>query len=530
MPIGHLNDRFYNSLPCNGLRCPGAIRHRNFFTGVRFFTHRYTIITIVFLSLVTFSCATAAESPPPSLAERTAADQAPPEREHREEETAPPTREVEDPRETDHVAQLDSLAVDEVPQRIPERRPDLTREEVIERIIAAMPLEERVGQLFMPAIITDSRGEAVLALNDEIREMIEEVRPGGVILFGANLRDPIQTRTLVGDLQSTSKHPMFIAVDQEGGVVSRLTTSSLMPATVVPSARRVGLTGDVELAYRVARTMARELRALGITMNFAPVADVLTNPENPVIGSRAYGSDPLLVARMVAATVEGFQDNGISAVIKHFPGHGDTALDSHNQAVVVSHALDRLREIEFTPFASGFDAGADGVMTAHISLPNVTGDDTPSTLSPVVLRRLLREEFAYEGLIVTDSLTMGALTVQSLTQAVKETDLPLRAFQAGADILLYPRAPEVSHRRIVEAVRTGIVSTDALEAAVRRILRVKFERGLMQMPEPERYATARPDTDAVMLYERPERFFPEEIELGLAEHHDLMQEVYRRTR
>lgn len=407
------------------------------------------------------------------------------------------------------------------PPAVPERLPPPDEEYTIERILEGMSLEDRVGQLFMLAFIADSRGVPRLEVDSEVRRLIETVRPGGVILFGPNIRDPEQTRRLVRDLQDASALPLLIAVDQEGGVVSRLTTSEEMPATVVPSARRVGLVGDEELAYRVARATGRELRALGITMNFAPVADILTNPGNPVIGSRAFGTDPELVSRMVAATVRGLQDSGVSAVVKHFPGHGDTALDTHLQSVTVPHSLDRLRAVEFAPFASGFAAGADGVMTAHVSLPNVTGDHTPSTLSPLVLRELLRGEFGFEGLIVTDSLIMGALASGHGLPGITEERLPLLAFQAGADVLLYPPRPERGYTVLLEAFRQGDLREEDLDDAVRRILRVKFARGLMNVP-----AAREPG----ILYLRADRFYPEELELGLPEHREVMNEVFRRSR
>ncbi|TVR71761.1 MAG: glycoside hydrolase family 3 [Spirochaetaceae bacterium] len=513
---------------------------------VRIFAQSYSIIPMVFLlSVLPVACSSLPRERPhvpareaveeqedpevadlPEAAEPDSRDPVPdgpsvPAESADHDQPRPPDPHREEPSGPLAVARLDDPVPFSLPSALPERVPPLREEEIIDRIVAGMSLEDRVGQLFMPAIIADSRGVPRLVVDDEVRRLIDTIRPGGVILFGPNLHDPEQTRRLVRDLQEASPFPLLIAVDQEGGVVSRLTSSAMMPATIAPSARRIGLAGDEELAYQVARATGRELRTLGITMNFAPVADVLTNPGNPVIGSRAFGSDPELVSRMVAATVRGLQDSGVSAVVKHFPGHGDTSLDTHLQTVVVPHALDRLREVEFIPFTSGFAAGADGVMTAHISLPGVTGDHTPSTLSPLVLRELLRGEFGYEGLIITDSLIMGALTAENVLPGITEDHLPLRAFQAGADILLYPPRPEVGYRTLLEAFRRGDLSERDLDEAVRRILRVKFSRGLMRVP---------PTPLSEDLYLRPEHFFPEELELGLPEHRAVMEEVLRRSR
>lgn len=533
---------------------------------VKFFTHRYSIIPMIAaVTMMPLSCAgIPVDQSVPEAAEaerirpdgeddrefdhdvaRDAAEatqeRVVPDQPHAREDSGPdePDTFVDVPEEEPPVvAMADSGAGS--PRAPPVRPPRPAREVAIDRILAGMTIEERVGQLFMPAIIADSRGVPRTTVDQEVRHLLATVRPGGIILFGANLKNPEQARRFVRELQEESAVPLIIAVDQEGGLVSRLTSSDGMPATVVPSARRVGLTGDEDLAYQVARATGRELRSLGITMNFAPVADILTNPGNPVIGSRAFGSDPDLVARMVAATVRGLQDSGVSAVVKHFPGHGDTSQDTHVQAVVVPHTLDRLRTVEFPPFASGIAAGADGVMTAHITLPNVTGDYTPSTLSPMVLQDLLRDELAYNGLIITDSLVMGALNSGPSFRDIPVEQLPKRAFQAGADILLYPPAPIPAHRALVEAVRSGEIPEDALNDAVRRVLRVKFMRELMSPPARDReIAEGNPgsDTDerdgAVSLKElflRPERYFPEELEMGLPEHKLIMDEVLRRSR
>lgn len=421
----------------------------------------------------------------------------------------------EEPREApEHTGQAVASAVH--PGRVlPERPQRDSLEQTIDRIVASMSLEDRVGQLLVVAIITDADGRPVVAVDDRVRRFLRTVRPGGVLLFGANLVDPDQTRSLVRDLQAASPYPLFIAVDQEGGVVSRLSSSAEMPATRIPSARRIGLAGDEELAYQVGRLTGRELRSLGITMNFAPVADILTNPDNPVIGSRAFGSDPDLVSRMVAATVRGLQDSGVSAVLKHFPGHGDTVADTHLQAVTVPHGLERLRMVEFGPFRAGFDAGADGVMTAHIGMPGVTGDTVPATLSPRVLRDLLREELAFKGLIITDSLVMGALAHHADPE-----DLSVAAFRAGADLLLYPPDPEASHERLVHAVIGGEVAEGSLDEAVRRIMRVKLHRGLLRESPPG-------DTRPFLV---PEQFFPETSVLGIPEHRLLVDHVYELSR
>lgn len=385
------------------------------------------------------------------------------------------------------------------------------REAVIRQIVSSMTPEQLIGQLFMPSLPIAPAGGGSVDYNRRVAALIEEVQPGGVILFAHNLRTPEQVRSLVEDLQRHSDVPLLISVDQEGGLVSRLTSNPTMGATVIPSAQAVGRTEDTELAYKVARVIARELRALGITMNFAPVADILTNPQNRVIGNRAYSSDPATVARMVSATVRGMQDEGVSAVIKHFPGHGDTREDTHFQAAIVPHSLERLREVEFLPFRAGIAAETDGVMTAHVTVPAVGGVALPATLSPEVIEDLLRQELDFSRLVVTDSLVMAAVT-----EYFPEDLIPLRAFQAGADVLLQPRNPAAARRVMLRALEDGTITRGQLERSVRRVLRVKFDRGLM-LEDPQ----------GQELFLRPARFTPPEgmYAYGIPEHRELMERV-----
>ena len=449
---------------------------------VNFCAHHYSIIPIVALTFLLLACAPREAGPPDAVTVPEGA-------------AAPPY---------ETISQGDRARSDH-------ERPSPT-EEAIGAVITGMSLEERVGQLFMPAFWNDSRGNPVTSVNEEVRNVLRTVQPGGVVFFGVNIREPEQVRSFVEDLQQLASHPLIVAVDQEGGVVDRLNSGDGMTASRFPSARRVGLTGDEDLAYEIGRITARELRSLGITMNFAPVADVLTNSDNPALRDRTFGDDPDHVARMVAATVRGLQDNGVAAVIKHFPGHGDTSYDSHYSAVTIPHSLDRLRSLEFIPFRAGFSAGAAGVMTAHISLPEIVGDLSPATLSPLLLRTVLREELEYSGLVVTDSLAM--VGVASGTGSTGDrSGLSLAAFQAGADILLYPVDPVADYQRLLDAVRDGTVSEEALDRSVRRILRAKFELGLMVPPK----------SDA--LYEIPERFVPETLALGLPEHREVLSRV-----
>jgi len=425
----------------------------------------------------------------------------------------------------------------------PVERPETTVDTTIDAIIASMTARQLIGQLLMPAYIYDGRGQPVTSMVPELQALIEEVAPGGFLLFGENIRTPEQVRALVADVQAVAAIPMLIAIDQEGGVVRRLVPSEVMPATAIPAAGRVGRSGDTDLAYELATVIARELRSLGVTLNLAPVADVATNPGNPVIGSRAYGSDPEEVARIVAATVDGLQSNGVSAALKHFPGHGDTMEDSHVAMAVLPHGIDRLRAVELVPFARGIAAGSDAVMTGHISVPELTGSDEPATLSRRITYDLLREDLGFDGIVITDALTMAGLTRYFTAE-----EIPVRALEAGADVLLRPADARRAADVITRAVSDGSIPIERIEASVRRILRLKIRRGLIVPPVPagsavsgdtttgdsvassgETTAVYGPDDSGRVIYYRPVRFFPEEPVLGVPEHQAVVDEIMKRS-
>lgn len=356
------------------------------------------------------------------------------------------------------------------------------KRDFIDTILTGMTVEEMVGQLFIAACRFDVSGDPVLTASQEFDDLVTSYRLGGVILFTENINTIDQTASLIADMQDISSLPLFITTDEEGGRVSRIGANTSMGTTDFPSMADVGAAGNPDLARSVGRVMGEELYALGFNMDFAPVADVLTNPHNTVIGDRAFSSDPQTAGSMVGAYVVGMQSAGVAAVIKHFPGHGDIAADTHKGTVRVSHDLARLRDVEFVPFRAGIDAGSIGVMSAHIEVPNVTGDDTPSTLSHVMLTDILRDELGFQGLIITDALEMKAISgVYSSGEAC------VLAFLAGADLLLMPLSMEDGYQGILSAVQDGAIGEDRLRDSVTRILSVKYDLGLFSdepLPDP----------------------------------------------
>ncbi|NLG78636.1 MAG: beta-N-acetylhexosaminidase [Firmicutes bacterium] len=346
----------------------------------------------------------------------------------------------------------------------------------VDALLSRMSLEEKVGQMVM-AGFPGKLPEA------EVRTLIEKWHLGGVILFSRNLSDPFQTAYLVNELQKMAASsgagiPLFVAADQEGGYVTRLPG-----ATPFPGNMGLGAAGDAELARRVAEATARELRACGINMNFAPVVDVNSNPSNPVIGIRSFGESPEAVARLGVAMIQGFQKEGVSATAKHFPGHGDTSLDSHIDLPTVPHDRKRLKDVELKPFQAAVDAGVDAIMTAHVTFPAVEPKPgMPATLSRAVLTGLLRQEMGFGGLIVTDAMEMGAIVKNfGLGEAA------VMAVNAGADMVLigWPKDWQDAVRvadALVQAAKSGEIPMARVDESVRRILSVKEKRGILASP------------------------------------------------
>ncbi|ABN51560.1 MAG TPA: glycoside hydrolase family 3 protein [Hungateiclostridium thermocellum] len=364
-------------------------------------------------------------------------------------------------------------------------------------LINSMTLEEKIGQIFIVAFRKGKSSRPLKVLDNSTKLKIQNFNPGGIILFSENIDTIPQTQKLIRDMQEASKIPMFIAVDEEGGRIARIGNNPKMHSTKIPSAQTIGLADDPELAYEAGRILGAELSALGFNMNFAPVADVNTNPDNPVIGDRSFGSDPYKVGLMVQAMSKGMQEQNVCTVLKHFPGHGDTSYDSHLGQVVINHDIERLRQIELTPFKMGIKAGADGVMTAHIIMPNITGSNLPATLSEEILSGLLRNELKHEKLIITDAMEMKAIS-----NYWSSSKAAVMAFKAGADIILMPESFEEAYNGILKAVKDGEITEERLNQSLQRILALKFERNILANKEssvdPEKVLGRQEHTDIVV--------------------------------
>ncbi len=353
-----------------------------------------------------------------------------------------------------------------------------------------LTLSERIGQVLCFGWQGDTVEEA-RTVNAHARALVEEMRVGGVVLLGRNVhsRNPQQIRDTLAELQRLSRIPLFIAIDQEGGAVNRLRA----PFHEFPGNMALGATRNPDYAYQQAQAQARELLALGVNWNFAPVMDVNNNPDNPIIGVRSYGADPELVAQMGTAAIRGYQETGLLACAKHFPGHGDTSVDSHLALPVIPGDRHRLESVELVPFRAAIAAGVGAIMSTHILFPALDAE-RPATISRTILTGLLREELGYDGLVITDCLEMKAIadTVGTAQGAVE-------ALKAGADMVLIGHTLEVQRaavRAIREAVESGDLPEERLNQAVSRVLSAK-RRFLSALPPAEGEPWLNPEHDAL---------------------------------
>jgi beta-N-acetylhexosaminidase len=356
-------------------------------------------------------------------------------------------------------------------------------------LVARMTIEEKVGQLFVMRVYghsaTDPDQADIDANLKEIgvrtaAELIAKYRVGGIIYFTwtHNTRDPRQIAELSNGIQRASLAqprglPVLIATDQEHGAVCRIGR----PATLFPGAMAMGAGGSRTDARTLGRISGAELRAMGVRQDYSPDADVNVNPANPIIGVRSFGAGPDAVGALVAAEVQGYRDAGVAATVKHFPGHGDTAVDSHTGFPVITHSRELWEKLDAVPFRAAIAAGVDSVMTAHIQFPALDGSGDPATLSHPVLTGILRGELGYDGVVVTDSLGMAGVRTK-----YGDDRVPVLALRAGVDQLLDPPKPDVAWHAVLKAVQDGELTESRLDESILRILRLKSRLGLLDRP------------------------------------------------
>ena len=377
-----------------------------------------------------------------------------------------------------------------------------------ERTLEQLTIEEKAGQLLMPWVLGDFAPEGSEG-HERIFNFVEDLKIGGLIM---SVGTPFGVAAKLNALQAHSDLPLLVAADLETGAGFRMRGAVQMPGTIdlggatdFPSLMAVGATGNEEFAYEMGRITAVEARALGVHVPFAPVLDVNNNPDNPIINVRSFGEDPQQVAEMGVAFVRGVQDNGAIATGKHFPGHGDTDVDSHVGLPVILHDRARMDSVELKPFRRAIDSGMRAIMTAHISVPSLNGGGRePSTLSPEVLTEILRDELGFGGIVFTDAMDMSAVASQ-----FRSGEAAVRALEAGADVILMPASVGGAIEGIVEAVRSGRLTEDRLDLSVMRVLETKEGVGLHE----DRY---------VSLEEIPST-------VGIPEHEEVADQIARES-
>lgn len=363
------------------------------------------------------------------------------------------------------------------PENEEPKEPELS---IVEKTLAAMTLGQKVAQLF---IVTPEKltgvGQATAA-GETTRAALEKYPVGGLCYFAGNIVGNQQLRDMLSNTHTMGKEvgagiAPFLTVDEEGGpLVARVANSGFFEVEHFSNMAEVGASGDVTHAARVGAAIGSYLKEIGFNVDFAPDADVLTNPNNTAIGPRSFGSDPQIVANMVSAEVEAMLKTGVLPCVKHFPGHGDTAGDSHTGAVYAERSRADIEACEFLPFKAGIEAGCPMVMVGHIETPNFAADGLPASLSKVMMTDVLRGQLGFTGTIVSDSFSMGAIT-----ENFHPSDAAVRYFQAGGDILLMPENLDEAFNGVLGAVQNGTLSETRIDESVTRILAAKEQAGLL---------------------------------------------------
>ena len=339
----------------------------------------------------------------------------------------------------------------------------LSIEEKVNYKLENMTLDEKIAQMLVVYYVGSN-------YDDTLKSVITEVKPGGFILMENNITTYENTLNLVKSMQKDSEIPMLITIDNEGGNVQRFTNISDLEVSDVPSMYNVGLKNDKTLAYNIGKLMALELRTIGVNVDFAPVLDVFSNPNNKVIGNRAFSSDANIVSTLGLSVGKGLEDNKVMACYKHFPGHGNTDVDSHYDMPVINKSLEELYDEELIPFKNAIDNGASMIMIGHINMPKISNDDKPASLSYEIVTNSLKNELNYKGLVITDALNMGALK-----NTYTDKEIYVHAINAGVDLLLMPNGSRNAIKYIKEAIDSNDVKVSQIDESVKKILTYKYK-------------------------------------------------------
>ena len=334
----------------------------------------------------------------------------------------------------------------------------------VQETMNKMTIDEKIGQMI---IVTYESPK----MDNTLKSALIDVQPGGFLLFGDNITTYEETLNLIKEIKSYVNIPMFISIDEEGGNIQRLLKLQDYNITNIPFMYHIGSIDDEELTYNVGKILAEELRVFGINMDFAPVIDVYSNKDNKVIGKRSFGTTPELVSKHGLKLAKGLEDNGVIAVYKHFPGHGNTSIDSHENLPIVNKTKDELLKEDLIPFIDAINNDAKVIMIGHLAVPNITGDNTPASLSKKLITDFLKKELNYSKLVVTDALNMKALT-----NYYSDSEICGKAVEAGVDILLMPSSSRKCLKSVQNALKNGLITEERINESVEKILRLKYEK------------------------------------------------------
>lgn len=355
-----------------------------------------------------------------------------------------------------------------------EKSPEEILADRVQEKLDEMTLEQKVAQLFVVRPESLTGVSQVIAAGDATKAALEKMPVGGVVYFADNLQDTDQTREMLSNTmkfgEEISGLPLFLCVDEEGGTVSRVGGNSGFGVDNVGDMCDVGATGDTDHAYEVAKHIGTYLQYLGFNVDFAPDSDIANNPDG-TMGLRSFGSTADVVAPMVAAQVRGFEDGGVLCSAKHFPGIGGALGDSHDGRIYSEKTLEEIRAEELVPFEAAMEENVPFIMVGHLSMPTITGDNDPASMSSEIVTDLLRDELGYEGIIITDSMAMGAAT-----DSLSVDRLGVEPLKAGVDMVLMPEDLEAAYQGVLDAVASGELTEERIDDSVRRVIRTKLER------------------------------------------------------
>lgn len=334
----------------------------------------------------------------------------------------------------------------------------------IEDTLNQLSLEEKIAQMI---IISDNN----TTMTEPLKTKLETYQPGGFIFFKNNFTNLEDSLQLIENIKNTARIPMFLSIDQEGGRVQRITSDVDLKITDIPPMSEVGNKNSEQLAFQIGNLIAEELRVFQLNMNFAPVLDIFSNPQNKVIYNRSFGNNSKIVSSMGIAVAKGMKEKGIIPVYKHFPGHGDTSVDSHLDLPILTKTKQELKDLELIPFENAIADGADIIMIGHLAVPEITNSNIPASLSSELITGLLKEEMGFDGLVITDALNMKALT-----KNYTESEIYELAINARVDLLLMPESLESAIEEIKKSCEKNTIKVEQIDNSVRKILKLKYTK------------------------------------------------------